>query len=141
MDTLSKEQQQIVFPNPPPSLLLPKACLLCLFQKQYNLLQQDFCIWQSIIQPDSKPPPFLEGAISQKDHCTFLSAVQLAFDHAFTITYSDIFHHNAGDNPFCPEHATPLPSAHLSPHSEQACFNHLMADFLDPWLTSLPDPS
>jgi len=48
VDTLSKEQQWIVFPDPPPSLLLPKAYLLHLFQDQYDLLHWDSRIWQSI---------------------------------------------------------------------------------------------
>jgi len=49
VDTLSEEQQQIIFPDPPPSLLLPKAHLLHLFQEQFDLLRQDSRIWQSII--------------------------------------------------------------------------------------------
>ena len=37
VDSLSEEQQQIVFADPPSSLL-PKACLLLLFQEQFDLL-------------------------------------------------------------------------------------------------------
>jgi len=38
IDTLSEEQQSIVFPLPPPSLLNPKAHLLRMMQDQYDLL-------------------------------------------------------------------------------------------------------
>ena len=141
IDALSEEQQRIIFPDPPPSLLLPKARLLRIFQEQYDLLRRDSRIWQSIIRPDGKPPPFLEGAISRKDRRAFSSVVQLAFDHAFTITYSDIFRRHANDDPFCPERDTPPPSAHSSPRSEQARFDRLMADFLDPRSAPSPHPS
>ena len=142
VDTLSEEQQRIVFPDPPPSLLLPKARLLRLFQEQYDLLRRDSRIWQSIIRPDGRPPPFIEGALSCKDRRTFSSAVQLAFDHAFTITYSDIFRRHANDNPFCPEHSTPTPSTLLSPLSEQARFDLLMAEqHRNPRPSQSPDPS
>ena len=132
INTLSEEQQSIVFPLPPPSLLNPKAHLLYMMQDQYDLLCRDSRIWQSIIRPDGNPPPFIQGAISRKDRRTFSSAVQLAFDHAFTITYSDIFRATAGDNPLCPEHGTPQPSSPSSPASEQAHFDHLMAQLHDP---------
>jgi len=49
VDSLSKVQQQLIFPDPPPSLLLPKARLLHLFQEQYDLLCRDSHIWQLII--------------------------------------------------------------------------------------------
>jgi len=143
IDSLSEEQQSIVFPLPPPSLLNPKAHLLCMMQDQYDLLRHDSRIWQSIIRPDGKPPPFIQGAISRKDCCTFASAVQLTFDHAFTSTYSKIFHANAGNNLLCPEHGTttPLPA---SPQSEQAGFDRLMAQLHNPqafWPPSLsPSP-
>jgi len=145
INSLSEEQQSIVFPLPPSPLLNPKACLLRMMQDQYDLLCRDSCIWQSIIRPDGKPPPFIQGAISWKDRCTFLSAVQLAFNHTFTITYSDIFHANAGDNPLCPEHNSP-PCPTL-PLSKQARFDHLMAQlhnpqaFRPPSLSPSPPPS
>jgi len=132
INTLSEEQQSIIFPLPPSPLLNPKACLLCMMQDQYDLLCHDSRIWQSIIRPDGKPPPFIQGAILRKDRCTFSSAVQLAFNHAFTITYSDIFRVNAGDNPFCPKHGMPPPPLPASPRSEQAGFDHLMAQLHDP---------
>jgi len=141
IDTLSEEQQSIIFPLPPPSLLNPKAQLLRLMQDQYDLLRRDSRIWQSIIRPDGKPPPFIQGAISRKDRRMFSSAVQLAFDHAFTITYSDIFRANAGDNPLCPEHGTPHPSLPPSPTTEQARFDRLMAQLHDPWAFRPPSLS
>ena len=125
VDTLSEEQQQLVFADPPSSLL-PKARLLLLIQEQYDLLRHDSCIWQSIIHPDGNLPPYIQGAISHKDRHTFSAAVQLAFDHAFTCTYSRIFRANAGDNLWCPCHSTPPPSAPSSPTSEQAGFERLM---------------
>jgi len=132
IDTLLEEQQSIVFLLPPPSLLNPKAHLLRMMQDQYDLLHRDSRIWQSIIRPDGKPPPFIQGAISHKDCRTFSSAVQLAFDHAFTILYSDIFQANAGDNPFCPEHGSPTLLSPSSPASEQARFDRLMAQLHNP---------
>jgi len=132
IDSLSEEQQTIIFLLPPPSLLNPKARLLQMMQDQFDLLRRDSRIWQSIIRPDGKPPPFIQGAISRKDRRTFSSTVQLAFDHAFTITYSDIFRANAGDNPYCPEHGTPQPPSPSSPASEQLRFDRLMAQLHDP---------
>jgi len=132
IDTLSEEQQTIVFPLPPPSLLNPKAQLLRMMQDQFDLLRRDARVWQSIIRPDGNPSPFIQGALSRKDHRTFSLAVQLAFDHAFTITYSDIFRANAGDNPLCPEHDTPPPLSPSSPTSEQTRFDRLMAQLHDP---------
>jgi len=67
IDSLSEEQQTIIFPLPPLSLLNPKARLLQMMQDQFDLLRCDSRIWQSIIRPDGKPPPFIQGAISQKD--------------------------------------------------------------------------
>ena len=142
VDTLSEEQQQIIFPDPPPSLLLPKARLLRLFQEQFDLLRRDSRIWQSIIRPDGKPPPFIQGALSRQDRRTFSSAVQLAFDHAFMCTYSRIFRPNAGDNLWCPCCSPPPPTAPLSPLSEQAGFDHLMAlQHANPRATFSPEPS
>jgi len=137
-----EEQQRIVFPDPPPSLLLPKARLLRLFQDQYDLLRRDSRIWQSITRPDGKPPPFIEGALSRKDRRTFSSAVQLAFDHAFTCTYSRIFRTNANDNLWCPCRDPTPPSPPLSPLSEQAGFDRLMAiQHANPRATLSPEPS
>ena len=141
IDTLLEEQQAIIFPLHPSPLLNPKACLLHMMQDQYDLLCRDSCIWQSIIHPDGKLPPFIQGTISHKDRHTFSSAVQLAFNHAFTITYSDIFQSQADDNPFCPEHGTTPPSLPASPHSEQASFDCLMAQLNDPWAFCPPSLS
>jgi len=142
INSLSEEQQLIVFPLPPPSLVNPKARLLCLFQDQYDLLRHDSRIWQSIIQPDGKPPPFYLGALHHKDRHTSSSAVQLAFDHAFTCTYSQIFRTNTDDTLWCLCHGTPLPSCPSLPLSEQASFDHLMAiQHANPCLTVSPDPS
>jgi len=141
VDTLSEEQQRIVFPDPPPSLLLPKACLLCLFQEQYDLLRHDSHIWQSIVRPDGKLPPFIKGALLCKDCHTFSSAVQLAFDHTFTCTYSHIFRANADDNLWCPCRDTPLPNQPPSPLSEQAGFDCLMTiQHANPHTTLSPEP-
>jgi len=131
IDTLTEEQQTIIFPLPPSPLLNPKARLLRSMQEAYDLLPRLSCIWQSIIRPDGQLPPFILGALSRKDRRTFSSAIQLAFDHGFTITYSDIFRPNAGDNPLCPEHGSP-PSLSPSPQSEQASFDRLMAQLNDP---------
>ena len=91
IDSLLEEQQTITFPLPPPSLITPKAQLLRDWQDTYDLLRHDAHYWQSIIRPDSHPPPFYASALSWLDRRTASSAVQLAFDHAFTATYSDIF--------------------------------------------------
>jgi len=127
IDSLLEEQQNIVFPLPPPSLLNPKARFLRLFQDQYDLLRPDSHIWQSIIWPNGKPPPFYLGTLHRKDQHTSSSAVQLVFDHTFTCTYSQIFRANTGNTLWCPHHGMPPPSAPSSPLSEQAGFNHLMA--------------
>jgi len=67
IDSLLEEQQHIIFPLPPLSLTNPKTHLLRLFQDQYDLLRRDSRIWQSIIRPDGKPPPFYLGALHRKD--------------------------------------------------------------------------
>jgi len=140
IDTLMEEQQAIIFPLPPSPLLNPKARLLYAMQESYDLLPRLSRIWQSIIRPDGQLPPFILGALSCKDRRTFSSAIQLAFDHGFTISYSDIFRPNAGDNPFCPEHGTPH-SLPPSPQSEQAGFDRLMAQLNDPWAFRPPSLS
>jgi len=132
IDSLSEEQQLIIFPLPPPSLLNPKAQLLRDWQDHYDLIPRISRVWQSIIPPDGKPPPFIQGAISRKDRRTFSSAVQLSLDHAFTSTYSSTFRANAGDTLICPEHETPHPSRPSSPASEQARFDRLMDQLHDP---------
>ena len=130
IDSLSEEQQHIIFPLPPPSLITPKAQLLRDWQDTYDLLRRDARHWQSIIRPDGEPPPFYKGVLSRLDRRTASSAVQLAFDHAFTATYSDLFRSHAGDNTLCPEHThhTTPPS----PITEHQRYEHLMRDFLDP---------
>jgi len=132
IDTLSEEQQLIIFPLPPPSLLNPKAQLIRDWQDHYDLIPRTSRVWQSLIPPDGKPPPFIQGAISRKDRRTFSSAVQLSLDHAFTSTYSSTFRANAGDTLLCPEHGTPHPSRPSSPASEQARFDRLMDQLHDP---------
>ena len=91
IDSLSEEHQTIIFPLPPPSLISPKAQLLRDWQDAYDLLHRDARYWQSIIRPDGEPPPFYKGALSCLDRRTASSAVQLAFDHAFMASYSDLF--------------------------------------------------
>ena len=103
IDFLLEEQQHIIFLLPPSPLITPKAQLLRDWQYAYDLLRHDTHYWQSIICPDSHPPPFYLGALLQLDCCTTLSAVQLAFDHTFTATYSDLFWSHAGDNTLCLE--------------------------------------
>ena len=146
IDSLSEEQQHIIFPLSPPSLITLKAQLLRDWQDQYNLLCHDTCYWQSIIHPNSNPPPFYMGALSHLDCQTTSSAIQLTFDHAFTTTYSDLFRMNASDNTLCPEHS----NHHITPPSpimEQQQYDCLMADFLDPHsyrppsLSPSPSPS
>jgi len=132
INSLLEEQQHIIFPLPPPSLLNPKAQLLHLVQDQYDLLRCNNHIWQSIICPDGKPPPFYTGTLHCKDCSTSSSAVQLAFDHTFTSTFSEVFCPSAGDNLYCPCCPTPPPSQPPSPHIEQAGFNCLQAIHLDP---------
>ena len=130
IDSLSEEQQHIIFPLPPSPLITPKAQLLQDWQDTYNLLHHDAQYWQSIIHPDGNPPPFYMGALSRLDHWTASSAIQLAFDHAFTLAYSDLFQSHTGDNTLCPEH-----TYHITPPlpiTEQQCFDCLMVNFLDP---------
>ena len=92
IDSLSEEQQRLIFLLPPPFLITPKAQLLRDWQDAYDLLRRDARYWQSIIRPDGEPPPFYKGALSRLDRCTTSSAVQLAFDHAFTaVTIHPIF--------------------------------------------------
>ena len=131
IDSLSEEHQLLTFPLPPPSLITPKAQLLRDWQDDYDRLHRDARYWQSIIRPDGKPPPFYKGALSRLDRRTSSSAVQLAFDHAFTATYSELFRANAGDNTLCPEHTHPITPP--SPILEQQRYNRLMQDFLNPW--------
>ena len=130
IDSLSEEQQLIIFPLPPPSLITPKAQLLCDWQDAFDLLRRDARYWQSIIRPDGEPPPFYKGALSHLDRQTASSAVQLAFDHAFTATYSDVFCPHAGDNTLCPEHTHHIMPP--SPITEQQRYDRLMRNFLDP---------
>ena len=130
INSLSEEQQHLIFPLPPPSLITPKAQLLRDWQDAYDLLRRDARYWQSIIRPDSEPPPFYKGALSRLDCRTASSAVQLAFNHAFTATYSDLFRSHAGDNTLCPEHTHHITPP--SPITEQQRYERLMRDFLDP---------
>ena len=142
IDSISEEQQHLIFPLPPPSLITPKAQLLCDWQDNYDLLWRDARYWQSIIRPNGEPPPFYKGALSCLDRHTSSSAVQLTFDHAFTASYSDLFRPRAGNNTLCPEH-----THHIMPPSpiiEQQRFDRLMRNFLDPRshrpLPPLPHP-
>ena len=130
IDSLSEEHQAITFPLPPPSLITPKAQLLRDWQDAHDLLRRDARYWQSIIRPDSNPPPFYAGTLSCLDRRTASSTVQLTFDHAFTATYSDVFRAQAGDNTLCPEHTHHITPP--SPITEQQRFDRLMRDFHDP---------
>jgi len=136
LESLSETEQRATFPSPPTPLLLPKARLLQDLEAEYYRTNRSSRIWQSIIPPDGKPPPFYIGALLRKDWGTSSSAVQLAFDHTFTVTYSDWAQPNAGDNTFCPcsPPLSPIPS-----------FDQLMAvqesnPRLTPYLTPPPSP-
>ena len=127
---LTEQEQLVIFPLPPHPLLRPKDVLLQDLQEEYI---QTICaghIWQSITLPDGRPPPFILGALSRKDRCTFSAALQLATRHAFHKWYSDQFRQGADDNNICPcSDPTPL-SPPESPQSDTSGFNHLMAEFL-----------
>jgi len=110
LESLSEVEQCATFPLPPTPLLPPKARLLRDLEADYYRLDHSAHVWQSIIPPDGKPPPFYIGALSCKDRRTSSSAVQLAFDHAFTATYSDWACPTAGDNTLCPCGASPSPT-------------------------------
>jgi len=101
-EDMEQREQRIVFPLPPTPLLPPKGRLLRDFQHMYDNTNKSSRCWQSIIHPDGKPPPFYLGALSRKDRRTSCSAVQLAFDHAFTSSYSQHMRPTAGDNLYCP---------------------------------------
>jgi len=117
------EEQRLIFPCPPTPLLNPKACLIQEWANLYLTLHREGCVWQSIIIPDGRPPPFCIGTLSCKDHHTFSAAIQLACDHAFTATYSNIFRANASDNTLCPCNYNTQPPSPLSHQS----FDQLMA--------------
>jgi len=87
------------------------------------------------------PPPFYLGTLHHRDHHTSSLAVQLAFDHAFTCTYSQIFRTNASNSLWCPHHGTPPPSIPPSLLLEQAGFESLMAiQHANPCTTISPPP-
>jgi len=86
-----EQEQHIIFPIPPPSLLRPKDILIQDLQEEYIQTIRAARIWQSITLPDGRPPPFIQGALSQKDHCTYTAAGQLASRHTFHKPYSDDF--------------------------------------------------
>ena len=110
LERLLDGEQQVMFPLPPTPLLPPKARLLRDLEAEYYCQDRSARIWQSIIPPDGRPPPFFIGALSRKDRGSSSSAVQLAFDHAFTATYSDWARPNAGDNTLCPCGPPPSPT-------------------------------
>jgi len=110
LERLLDGEQQVMFPLPPTPLLPPKARLLRNLEAEYYRQDRSARIWQSIIPPDGRPPPFFIGALLRKDRGSSSSAVQLAFDHAFTATYSDWARPNAGDNTLCPCGPPPSPT-------------------------------
>ena len=128
LDNFTDQEQRIVFPIPPTPLLKPKDRLLRDIQAEYLRTNWSSQVWQSIILPDGKPPPFIQGAISRRDRGTFSSAGQLATGHAFHKPYSIQFRREADDNNVCPCSAPTPPSP---AHSTQS-FDRLMAEFLSP---------
>ena len=131
-------EQHVTFPLPPHSLLRPKDVLLQDLQEEYIQTIRASCIWQSITLPDSRPPPFILGALSHKDRHTFASAVQLASNHAFTKWYLDQFRRGADDNNICPCSDPTPPSPSGSFWSDTSGYNRLMAEFLATPRDSLP---
>jgi len=90
-EEFTNREQHIIFPIPPPSLLCLKDVLLQDLQDEYIHTIRLARIWQSITMPDGRPPPFIQGALSRKDHRTYAAASQLASGHAFHKPYSDEF--------------------------------------------------
>jgi len=132
LESLSETEQRAMFPLPPTPLLPPKARMIRDLEDEYYRTNHSSQVWQSIIPPDGCPPPFYIGALSHKDRGTSSSAIQLAFDHAFTATYSDWARPNADDNTFCPCGPPPSPIP---------TFDQLMAaQELEPCLTPSPPP-
>jgi len=125
LKALTEEEQRITFPLPPSPLLPPKARLLCDLREEFFHLACTERVWQSIIPPDGRPPPFYIGALSRKDRGTSSAAIQLSCGHAFTADYSDNIRINAGDNTLCP--CNPTTSTPTSPSQG---FNCLMEEFL-----------
>jgi len=134
----TEQEQHIIFPIPPSSLLCPKDVLLQDLQEEYIRTIHSACIWQSITMPDGHPPPFILGALSQKDCRTYTAAIQLASAHAFHKPYSDEFRPGANDNNICPCSDPTPPSPTLSSRSDTSSFNRMMAEFL---ATHFPSPS
>jgi len=130
MDDFTEREQQAIFPLAPTPLLAPKECLLHDLQVEYLATNRSARVWQSIILPDGRPPPFYIGALSRKDRGTSSSAVQLACDHAFTSTYSGAFRTNAGDNTLCPCNFDQTPTSRHSSLDHLPNFDQLMAEFL-----------
>jgi len=126
----TEREQHIIFPIPPLSLLCPKDVLIQDLQEEYIQTIRTSRIWQSITLPDSRPPPFIQGALSQKDQRTYTSAGQLASDHAFTKTYSVQFRWGTDDNLICPCSDPTPPSPTNSSRSDTSGYNRLMAEFL-----------
>ena len=130
-DDFTNQEQHIIFPAPPPSLLRPKDILLLDLQDEYICTIRSAHIWQSITMPDGRPPPFIQGALSQKDCCTYAAAGQLASGHTFHKPYSDEFRPGAQDNNICPcSDPIPPPSPSGSTHSDTSGFNRLQAEHL-----------
>ena len=130
-EEFTNREQHIIFPVPPPSLLCLKDVLLHDLQDEYIRTICLACIWQSITMPDGHPPPFIQGALSQKDRRTYVAAGQLASSHAFHKPYSVDFQPGANDNNICPcSNPTPPSSPSGSAHSDTSGFNRLQAEHL-----------
>ena len=131
----------MIFPLPPTPLLNPKARLLCDLQSQYMDTIWDARIWQSIILPDGRPPPFYIGALSCMDRGTSSTSIQLASGHTFTADYSGLFWKGADDNTLCPCNFT-NEVQDLDPASPVPSFDDLMQQHLAPATPSpTPPPS
>ena len=128
LDDFTNQEQHVVFPVPPSPLLKPKDCLLRDLQAEYLRTDRSARVWQSIILPDGKPPPFIQGALSCKDRHTFSSAIQLCCGHAFHKPYSVKFRQSAEDNNVCPCSDLSPPS----PTSSQHSFKRLQRELLSP---------
>jgi len=129
-----------------PFLLFPSQTLkpiFSAFSKINTIFFATIAAYGSLLSSlTANPPPFYLGALHRKDRRTSSSAVQLAFDHAFTCTYSQIFRTNASDTLWCPHHGTPPPSTPSSPLSDQVSFERLMAiQHANPRATVSPSPS
>ena len=105
LDRTSDDATHHIMALPPRSTLPPNLKVFDSWKSEYlsNHHTYTSAPWISCEPPeDSKPPPFIQGALSLKQRRILSAAIQLTTRHGFHADYSDKFRPDAGDVTACP---------------------------------------